>query len=62
MRKVMTVAGIDEMPLTVIVLYGKRQRFVNFAARRATRKIKISSRLNNNFRNVHRTKNLFNPI
>ena len=45
-----------------IVLYGKRQSFVNFAARRASRTRKILSWLNNNFRNLCRSKNLFNPI
>ena len=44
-----------------IVLYEKTELF-NFAARRASRTRKILSWLNNNFRNLYRSKNLFNPI
>ena len=43
------------------MLYEKTELF-NFAARRASRTRKILSWLNNNFRNLCRSKNLFNPI
>ena len=60
MQKVMTVAGAKCH--FNIVLYFKRQTFVNFAAKSALRSRKISSILNNNFRNLYTSKNLFNHI
>ena len=55
----MTVAVIKHV--INIVSYGKRQSFVNFAAKTASKTRKILSRLNNNFGTLYSSINLLNP-